>query len=87
MDAEGIETRHNQHKMTTEELLNKNGIIRYGGRLIYCEKNHFYYKGVPYPSLLKVQQKIDKIPAKGGRTIHTDTMDKKVGPVDKYPLE
>ena len=46
--------------MTTEELLKKNGIIRHKGKLIYCEKNHYFYRGVPYPSLLKVEQKIDK---------------------------
>lgn len=50
--------------MTTDKLLERNGIIKYGGKLIYKEKNQYFYRGVPYPSLLKVQQRIDSIIAK-----------------------
>lgn len=45
--------------MKTEDLLKENGIIKYEGKLIYVEKGKYFYRGVPYPSLLKVQQKID----------------------------
>lgn len=49
--------------MTTEHLLKKNGIIKYAGKLIFVEKNQFYYRGVPYPSLMKAQMKIDSLKA------------------------
>lgn len=45
--------------MTTELLLQKHGIIKYRGRLIYVDEGKFWYHQLPYDSLLLAQQKVD----------------------------